>query len=301
MNTQFTGQNLQAGQVYYPAFDLMPPVDDLLAFQPNQTQHATPNFLPPQPQNAPEFMSFPDFDDFLPPSLDDIFMPEPETAQPATKNNVLEIDEQTFESEDIPSKKNSKVYEAIMDIALYGVALAILFGAIAFNFSNSQDKSLFGYRFYNVLTPSMEPVFSPGDMIFVKLCSLDEVEIEDIVTFVPGNNPNNYLTHRLMEIKEPETPGQGQQRRFITQGDTNNDPDPSIAEEQLIGKYIFRIPKMGIVINLVRHNLIVMSICIVALLLFVILLRSLTSGGKGSKPGPEKQKPKRSKLRPAVA
>ena len=54
---------------------------------------------------------------------------------------------------------------------------------LMFASSRTPDKSLFGYRYYDVLTGSMEPAYSVGDLIFVKITDADNINVGD----APGN------------------------------------------------------------------------------------------------------------------
>ena len=63
----------------------------------------------------------------------------------------------------------------------------------------------------------------------------DHIEVGDIVTFMEGKTA---VTHRIVEINEDGT--------FTTKGDANNAEDQNpVAKDKIIGKYLFRIPKLG--------------------------------------------------------
>ncbi len=96
----------------------------------------------------------------------------------------------------------AKIFDIAFTVFVYLVAAAILIGAILFAFNTSQDKALFGYRYYNVITPSMSPTYNQGDMIFVKLCDASEIQVGDVITYNPSNNTDSetYLTHRVIGI-----------------------------------------------------------------------------------------------------
>jgi len=176
--------------------------------------------------------------------------------------------------------KGAKLRNLIFDILVYGLALMLIAVSTMFAFSNDTGKSLFGYRFYNVLSPSMRPVFDAGDMIFIELCEPEEVKEGDIITFLPNVYFDVYLTHRVIEV-EPAT--EKLPIYFITQGDANDAEDAPVSSEALVGKYLFRIPKAGTVIAFIRENLIVMGVLIVASFALLIVLRSYFSTKKEMK------------------
>lgn len=72
--------------------------------------------------------------------------------------------------------KRSALFGILSEVLFYLMLAAIIAAAVAFANSRSQDKSIFGYRYYDVLTDSMELTYSVGDLIFVRVCSADEIQ-----------------------------------------------------------------------------------------------------------------------------
>lgn len=88
-----------------------------------------------------------------------------------------------------------------------------------------------------VLSGSMSPTMEPGDVVIVSKVNLGEIKEGDIITFKEGNN---YITHRVIEVKREND------IKFITKGDANKDPDQrTVNPEEVIGKVVFIIPKIG--------------------------------------------------------
>lgn len=121
-----------------------------------------------------------------------------------------------------------------------------------------KDKisSVFGYTQVTVMSGSMEPVISAGDVLIIH--DEDEYNAEDIVTFW---RDEVLVTHRLIEERE-----QG----WITKGDYNNVVDSQLVQKnQIIGKVIVIIPYLGLVILYLRTPL---GILTVIILLFILLI-----------------------------
>jgi signal peptidase len=155
------------------------------------------------------------------------------------------------EDKSVEQTKGEKVVEVFKSVFIYLLSACIIVGAILFASSKSPNKSIFGYRYYTVLTPSMEPELSVGDLIFVKVSGMQDIQVGDIVTFNPSSDTGTYLTHRVTEIIE-DYEGTGV-TCFKTKGDANEDEDNFlIDEERLIGKESFSIPKMGYVIRFLQ-------------------------------------------------
>ncbi len=85
-----------------------------------------------------------------------------------------------------------------------------------------------------VLTDSMYPVFSGGDLIICKDTEPEAVQVGDVITFFdPDGNGTSIVTHRVLEITE-EDGGLA----FRTKGDNNNTEDRVVVPAQkLVGIY----------------------------------------------------------------
>lgn len=100
------------------------------------------------------------------------------------------------------------------------------------------------FRFYAVQTGSMEPAIKVGDLILVK--EEEEYKQGDVITFRGGTGDSQKtITHRIEKVNEDGT--------FITKGDANSAADIDLVkEEDIIGRYFFRIPLLGYPINFAR-------------------------------------------------
>jgi signal peptidase len=142
-------------------------------------------------------------------------------------------------------------YVIIRKVLVYLLAAAIVAGGLMFAASNSPNKSLFGYRYYTILTPSMQPAYNVGDMIFVKVGDTDDIKEGDVITFNPSSDSGAYLTHRVTE-KITNYEGSGV-TCFRTKGDANDSNDSFlIDEDRVIGKVGFRIAKLGYIIRFIQ-------------------------------------------------
>lgn len=105
---------------------------------------------------------------------------------------------------------------------------------------------LMGYQVFNVISGSMEPTYSVGDLIYVKSVDPDAVEVGDPITFVLNENLV-VATHRVIRI-DPEN------RHFYTKGDANETADAApVHFNNLIGIPTFHIPKLGYVSDFIQH------------------------------------------------
>lgn len=98
------------------------------------------------------------------------------------------------------------------------------------------------HKFLYVLTGSMEPTIQTGDVIIIKKVNIDEIQVEDIITF---NENNTLITHRVFKIINNNN-----SISFVTKGDANDTVDQDIVlSNQVLGKNILIIPKIGYVVR----------------------------------------------------
>ena len=141
----------------------------------------------------------------------------------------------------------------------------VLCGAVfGINIYNANANSLvgnkmpmpFGYGSAVVLTGSMEPTISAGDLIVVK--EADSYQVDDIVVYQEGNI---LVVHRIIEI-EGET--------VVTKGDANNVADHAIELSMIKGKLFFVIPSVGPVVDFIKSPIGTVLIIAVAIALVEI-------------------------------
>jgi signal peptidase len=169
-----------------------------------------------------------------------------------------------------------RIVSVLRTLFVYLLAIGIIVGAVLFAADRSPQKSLFGYRYYTVLTPSMTPTYETGDMVFVKVLSAEEkaedIAPGDVITFNPSSDSEAYLTHRVTEVL-PDYQGTGV-TCFRTKGDANNTEDAFLIDQnRVIGTVRFGIPKLGYVVRFVQLRWYFVAGLIVLLGIFFRLLR----------------------------
>ena len=117
----------------------------------------------------------------------------------------------------------------IINILLVFASLVILFVG---------TMMVTGTKGYTVVSRSMEPQFSKGDVIFTKKVTFEKLKIGDVITFYHGDD-KEYTTHRIIEIDSNK-------KNVLTKGDKNNSVDPDRVEaSHIVGKFLFAIPFFG--------------------------------------------------------
>ncbi|MEG0255829.1 signal peptidase I [Vagococcus sp.] len=199
------------------------------------------------------------------------------------------------------NKQKNTMITKLMDVMFFLIIVAMLGGSFLFMISQKEDKTVAGYRFYDVLTNSMVKTksgqkgnFAAGDMIIVKSTKSEDVKVGDIITFVPNKEAKDtFLTHRVIKKIEPK--GDEKVPHFVTQGDSNNSPDPEISGNNIIGKKVFSIPKAGSIVKLIRENILLSIVFIVALFLLVFIIKGYFEESEVSKKSKKVSKKSRRK------
>lgn len=93
-----------------------------------------------------------------------------------------------------------------------------------------------------VLTGSMEPAISPGDLVVVQPTDPDELRVGDVVTVQPVSGDPTLVTHRVTQVHRG---GDGSVNGLLTQGDANNVADERIVPDQVMGRVLYTVPLVG--------------------------------------------------------
>jgi signal peptidase len=120
---------------------------------------------------------------------------------------------------------------------------------------------LVGERAVVVLSGSMEPAFSSGDVLIERSVEPSEVKIGQIVTFREPETDRS-ITHRVRRIER-----RGSKLVFTTKGDADNSIQRwAIAANGELGQPLRTIPAIGRAVMLARTPLGLLGIVIVPLL-----------------------------------
>ena len=146
-----------------------------------------------------------------------------------------------------------KVFHFIATVLMYSICLIMIIVFLVFvvNFidkqynlkSGNNKKDLFSA--YTIVSPSMVPTINVLDVVVtMRVDNPEDIEKGDIVTF----NSTDYrysgvlVTHRIVDIEKTSSG----EYLFTTKGDNNNTQDSSrISFNEIYGRVLFRIPKIG--------------------------------------------------------
>lgn len=128
-----------------------------------------------------------------------------------------------------------KAFKFILNSIIWLFLLGVFVFAL---FTISSNFNVFvGYRSFLVQSGSMEPSIMIGDIVVTH--QQPQYYKNEVVTFL--NKDQRIVTHRIIDVLT-----QDNQTKFITKGDANRSEDEDqITPEQIIGKVVFVIPKLG--------------------------------------------------------
>ncbi len=128
-------------------------------------------------------------------------------------------------------KKVKKIWDTVTTTL---VILVVIFAVFL------MGSRLVGLQVFNVISGSMEPTYSVGDLLYVKTVDPDSVKVGDPITFVL-NEDLVVATHRVVAVDSVN-------RQFITKGDANETEDANpVHFNNLVGVPVFAIPLLGYV------------------------------------------------------
>ena len=168
-----------------------------------------------------------------------------------------------------------KVIKKIFDIFIDMIIVLVFIITIYLVYLNIKGKNtfyvkVFGLHFDVCETNSMEPTINVGDLVVSVVCN-DKTEINngDIITYYYQRVGKQItITHRVIEINDDY---------YITQGDNREVsiiPDKEITKDKILGKMVFRIPKIGKIIDFCKTKL-GFFLCIVIPLVVLIVIKLL--------------------------
>lgn len=131
----------------------------------------------------------------------------------------------------ISSKDKYHIYRAIKAMKPKGIIPLVVGIVLVIWFA----IGIFPIKPIAIASGSMEPEFSIGDLVILKKCNVNEVEVGEIIEY---KRKDFSVVHRVVAKNQIDG-------RFVltTKGDNNNGPDADpVQEEQIVAKAIAKIP-----------------------------------------------------------
>lgn len=136
----------------------------------------------------------------------------------------------------------SSIAVGLLAVAAVGMMIFTVFSVTTFD---RNDRSIFGYKMYIVLSDSMSATdFDAGDLVLVKETDPATLKEGDIIAYI-SQDSENYgatVTHKIRRATTDEEGNPG----FITYGTTTGIDDPStVTWENILGQYRMKLSGVG--------------------------------------------------------
>lgn len=137
----------------------------------------------------------------------------------------------------MPMQTVKKVWSIVSTVLVVVLVLGAVF---------LMGSRLMGYRVYTVISGSMEPDISVGDLVYVKPVDPSTIQVGDDITFVL-NEDLVVATHRVIRID-------AEKKHIYTKGIANEiaDTDP-VHFKNVLGVVQFNIPLLGYVSDFIQN------------------------------------------------
>ena len=142
--------------------------------------------------------------------------------------------ESNAESKSNIAKKALKIILKILEQILI-ILCVILTIIIVMQKVTNNNKTIFGYRIFRVITGSMEPAYDVGTVIISKQMSANEIKVGDDIVYLGeyGEYSGKIIMHEVIAIDKDEN---GNNVNFHAKGLHNSSvEDPQIKANQIFG------------------------------------------------------------------
>ena len=169
-----------------------------------------------------------------------------------------------------PKQKKAVKVTSVIAAVFFVLAFSLLIFATLSR--SNPDMSLFGCRFYYVLTGSMEPEIREGSFIAAREVPFEELKVGDTISFVSRDPDIEGMinSHKIYSI---DTNADGVVE-ITTKGAANSEPDDyKVYEEDVKGKVVYDSYRIGKAFEILSNR--VVSFCVTVLPIAVIVLINL--------------------------
>ena len=164
-------------------------------------------------------------------------------------------------------KKIKKVVSTVLSVVIWIVGIALFMLCLSNLYQEIFNPT--GYTgFFNigeavVASSSMEPELYENDLIFYKQADVHDITPGDTIVYKKdnGNNEEILIVHEVISISDGFV---------VTKGVNNALPDEAFPTTQIVGRYMFKISKIGSLLNILSAKFAPILIILLILCFFGI-------------------------------
>lgn len=137
----------------------------------------------------------------------------------------------------------------IIYYTLFVLIILILLVVIIQRISNN-SISFFGFRIFNIVSGSMNPDYEVGDILISKTTEPQNIKVGDDIVYVGEklNLQGKIITHRVVSVSQEDG-----KYIFKTKGIANEEQDPTISQEQIYGKIIYKAHILSFISKVINN------------------------------------------------
>ena len=148
----------------------------------------------------------------------------------------------------------NKVFKTIYNIfKIFIIVFAVSFILMVYlqRFTDN-NVSIFKHRMFTVVSRSMEPKYTIGDVLFAKETESSKIKVGDDITYKGrlGDLRDKIVTHQVISIDNNSTG-----YIFHTRGLANLIEDPAIPEEDVYGVVVYRSVFLSLIYKIIANDI----------------------------------------------
>lgn len=173
-----------------------------------------------------------------------------------------------YYEEKIKERQKKKNFKHILIKLIYVLVLPIILYDLAIIIQTIQNPektpSVFNIKTFCIISGSMEPTIHVNDVVLIKEVPQNQINNGDIISFKSGGD---IITHRIINIENTESG----MLLYTTKGDANNiEDEEKIIFEDIEGKYVGKIPKIGKIILALKSKTTLGIVLAILIFLYMI-------------------------------
>ncbi|WP_238884718.1 signal peptidase I [Clostridium sp. YIM B02551] len=164
-------------------------------------------------------------------------------------------------------KKFLKIVENVVLCILIILSIISVGSFISSKISKDTVPGIGNVKFLSVLSDSMTPTFKAYDLIIDIETPIDKLKSGDVITF---KKSNTLVTHRIVDVQSNNS-----EVFYKTKGDANNVEDEKLVNSKdVVGKYKFKLPYMGLIITIFKGPI---ALGVIWILILYVIIKETTA------------------------
>jgi len=156
----------------------------------------------------------------------------------------------------------STLLSALIWVFILVLSFFVCSGLYQHFFQKDRYNGFFGIGYAVVVSGSMEPNIHVNDLVIYQAHDAEEYQVGDVIVYTKEEDGGIILiTHRITKVTAD---------KVTTKGDANNVSDLPIYKDAIVGRIVWRIPEVGVIVDFIKTPIGYASIACAIILLIII-------------------------------